>query len=167
MTRHATNSRLGLPIAWIAILALVLAPGLSEFRFEACLGGPCCVTEGMAFESFESEPADDEEDGCTCCREDDGDEGRAPTPPEPRFPEPSCDPDCCIVIDFDVEFGPVVEPEPRDVATRADPTTAQPAAMPPFAVTVPSPRRIRPPERAPPPRLDRRTALRACTVLLI
>ncbi|MCK5940565.1 MAG: hypothetical protein KAI24_01250, partial [Planctomycetes bacterium] len=94
---------------------------------------------------------------CCCCCDDDGE------PPRDDDDDGACGTGCCITIAFDVDLAPTVVADDLPI----------PAMLPcGWPVAPRAPPLVREAERRStcdggPPRVDRRTALRATTVLLI
>ena len=145
------------PILWIAMFALVLMALGNHMRIKACTGqcgaviaSQCCSTEIDVAAPSES---------CCCCSDTTGDlEGE----PEDEA-RSSCPIGCCFTLSFDIDIAPVCVPAdgPHLTAQTLPPT---PTGLPKLDV-----RRAafqRPFDRGP-PRVDRCSAMRACTVLLI
>ena len=177
------TTRLKRPILWIAVLALLLSAIGSQLRVKTCIG-ECCATETMTcsvsqHDSFAKHAC------CDCCDEtaqpgedaplgDDqplGDQplGDQPTGDQPLGDRPpgewrdGCTPGCCVTVDFEIEMAPIDVPVelPMVLALALPPIPQSFAPMPAREVL-----RLRPFDRGP-PRIDRSTALRVCTVLLI
>jgi hypothetical protein len=135
----------------LCVLVLLVMAAAPRLHTTVCTGD-CCVVHLQP-----------KKKGCSGCCKD-----KAPTPPAEREPDEErqraqCGPGCCVHIDVDVDPAPV-------------PGTIARVQLPPAAV-VPEPQRVASPRaRWPqwtlphdtgPPRIDRRTALRASTVLTL
>jgi hypothetical protein len=152
------------PILWIAVVALLLAAVGSQLRVTTCVG-ECCEVETAACCQIETDAITGDA-CCDCSDESPSDQpGEAPSDDESPLSDPrgGCLPDCCLTMDFDIEMAPI------DVPVEVPLTFA--LALPPapqsFApMHVRKFERLRPFDRGP-PRVDRSTALRVCTVLLI
>ena len=146
----------------LAAFAVLLASFVDGLRLRTCLGDCCAVVEADCCSTASSDahaPCCDHH----CCGTtaespaDDDDPERSPDETDP-----TCSPGCCATITFDVELAP------SDAGCELPPLpppamwmTGWPTARSAPAVPVPWP------IQRGPPRVDRRTELRACTVLLI
>jgi hypothetical protein len=151
-------------ILWIALVVLALAALGNHMTLKTCVG-ECCAVEAMSCcEDELSVPAGTAKESC-CSRcgthNDAADE--TPRGDEPDFATGACAPGCCITVAFDVDMAPIAAPVQLPTLATHAPAPALPACLPtPARQAV----RERPFDRGP-PRIDRRTALRAYVVLLI
>jgi hypothetical protein len=193
MRQFANRTRLGRAITWLAVFALLLAPALHDIRFATCLGGPCCIEDAGAGPSgadaslaarAETERAAPQRaervqhaatdaEPC-CCKVESTDHEPPATPERPsddRATAAPCAPSCCLEFEMDVDLGPSTPAEVRsefEIDGPSDGGFDLQGPMPAFPVLATMPPCVHPRACAPPPpRPDRRTALRACTVLLI
>jgi len=172
--RTAKTSRTTPAILWIALALFVVAGLGNHLHFQTCTGD-CCAQEMDSARDFRAAqlPAalasEEAADQCCCCGEAsargatvrgdrDADEG------EPLDgARSSCAPGCCVAIGFDIEMARLdgfAEAPSLPACVFATPLGPQ-RSCPPREFKSP-----RPFDRGP-PRVDRCTALRACTVLLI
>lgn len=151
------TTRLTQPILWIATVALLLLAFGNRMQLTTCVGD-CCAVEVA---SCCRDAATDEvtHDCCGCCERDGGESDGD----DPDSTGGTCDSGCCVTLAVDVELAPATTP-----AELPDhqPLAFEPA-RPKFVASQPRAEvRTRPFDRGP-PRIDRRTAMRACVVLLI
>ncbi|MFT4511582.1 MAG: hypothetical protein ACI89X_003351 [Planctomycetota bacterium] len=154
------------PILWIAVVALLLAAVGSQLRVTTCTG-ECCAVEAAACCQLTTDDATGHE--CRGCCDDETPNAASPNerPSDDESPlsEPrgECMPGCCLTMDFDIELAPIDVPVelPLAFALALPPT---PQSFAPMLVR--EAERLRPFDRGP-PRVDRSTALRVYTVLLI
>ena len=158
------TARLKRPILWIAVLALLLSAISSQLRVTTCIGD-CCASEVTASEvttcSQSQEGPTGTHTSCDCCDES---SEELPCDDDPLGESRgACMPGCCLTMDFDIEMAPIDVPVelPLTLALALPPTQQSFAPMPTREFE-----RLRPFDRGP-PRIDRSTALRVCTVLLI
>lgn len=157
------------PILWVAIVALIAASLGSQLRITKCLGectsvaSSCCTPKTPLVD----------EACCGCCTDDEAvdTEHVRPTDSVAGFPadhDPgatvgNCPSDCCITIAFDSELAPInMQVNMPDMFSMAFLPFAQ-TCLPMPARVVMRPRLF---DRGP-PRVDKCTAMRACTLLLI
>lgn len=150
------------PILWIAVLALLVAAIGSQLRMRTCVG-ECCELEAVASACCQLEAAIADDGCCGCCDEVDAARDGETDDGESGNQRGGCAPGCCLTMDFDVELAPIDVPVELPMAFAL--------ALPPlpFALAPAAAREfetLRPFDRGP-PRVDRSTALRVCTVLLI
>lgn len=152
---------------WIVLAALMLVFGLGishRSHFVVCTG-QCCRCD-------EAKPVRRDHCASCCCRvhttgkraqprvaTSSATSGRQPGPGQRR----TCEPGCCVDLVFDVELAPALRAAAEHVAHASATEIAE--------VRLDAPTRGWPQREWPhdtgPPRTDRRTALRACTVLLL
>ena len=142
------------------MLAMLAAAFAGKVRMQACTGA-CCSVAATADTALPHDDGACSECSSCCCEQqaaperaededDDGARGR-------------CGPGCCVTIACEIELMPAsratFELPSFDLAV-----APAPPLLPRLARRAPV--RLRPFERGP-PRIDGRTALRSCTVLLI
>lgn len=159
--RSLTNKQASGPILWIALAVLVLAALGNHLTFKTCVGDCCHDAASMVVAEADTTDGERAGDGhaacCGCCA------NNKPGNKSEDQARGTCDPGCCITLAFDIEMAPADAVEELPPL----PVIAIPVCMTQLARPTPREvRRLRPFDRGP-PRIDRCTALRACTVLLI
>ena len=162
------TTRLKRPILWIAALALLLSAIGSQLRVTTCIG-ECCAAETTTCSVSQHDPLA-KHACCDCCDETAHPSEESPRDDDQRLGDQplgesrdGCTPGCCVTVDFEIEMAPIDVPVelPMVLALALPPIPQSFAPMPAREV-----QRLRPFDRGP-PRIDRSTALRVCTVLLI
>jgi len=158
------TSRQPKTILWIAAIALLLTALGNQMRLQTCVGECNATAVVSCCDAGPSTTGDAVEQACCgCC---DGlpslHGGDAPAGDLPDSLFGACKSGCCITVAFDIELAPFALPS-HHAPTAALPHPTPSGCLPCLVREVV---RTRPFDRGP-PRVDRRTALRACVVLLI